>query len=62
MTNMRSSTSEIVERLEPPLKLELEEAVSFIASDELIEVTPKNIRLRKQILNAQERYRSTRSR
>lgn len=62
MTNMRSSTSEIVERLEPPLKLELEEAVSFIASDELIEVTPKSIRLRKQILGAQERYRSTRNR
>ena len=61
MTNMRSSTSEIVERLEPPLKLELEEAVAFIASDELIEVTPKNIRLRKQILCSQERYRNTRN-
>ncbi|MEE8519019.1 MAG: translational GTPase TypA [Dehalococcoidia bacterium] len=62
VTNMRSSTSEIVERLEPAIKFTLEEAIDFIASDELVEVTPKGIRLRKRTLGADERYREARDR
>jgi len=62
ITNMRKATSEIVERLEPSIKFSLEEAIDFIASDELVEVTPKGIRLRKRTLNADERYREARNR
>ena len=62
MSNMRSSTEDIVERLEPPIKFSLEEALDFVASDELAEITPTNIRLRKRVLNADERYRVARSR
>src|SRR5690606_19750424 len=49
--NMRSSTAEITERLDPPRRLSLEDALAFIALDELVEVTPKAIRLRKAILD-----------
>jgi GTP-binding protein len=57
VTNMRSATSEIVERLDPAIKFSLEEALDFIENDELVEVTPKSIRLRKRVLNVDERYR-----
>ena len=60
VTNMRSSTSEIVERLEPAIKFSLEEALDFVALDELVEVTPKSIRLRKRTLNAGARQREIR--
>jgi GTP-binding protein len=62
VTNMRSATSEIVERLAPAVKFSLEEALDFIEPDELVEVTPKSIRMRKRILNSDERYRSARDR
>ena len=62
ITNMRQSTSEIVERLEPSIKFTLEEAIDFVASDELVEVTPKGIRVRKRTLNADARYREARDR
>jgi GTP-binding protein len=62
ITNMRSSTSEIVERLEPAIKFSLEEALDFVATDELVEVTPKSIRLRKRTLDCDARYRETRGR
>ena len=62
MTNMRSATSEIVERLAPAVKFSLEEALSFITEDELVEVTPKSIRMRKRILSPDERYRVQRAR
>ena len=62
MTNVRSSTSDIVERLETPVKFSLEEALDFVAGDELAEITPSNIRLRKRVLNADERHRLARSR
>jgi GTP-binding protein len=55
LTNMRSSTSDIVEGINPPRIMNLEEALSFIATDELIEVTPKNIRLRKAVLSSTKR-------
>jgi GTP-binding protein len=56
-TNMRSSTQEIIERLTPPLKLSLEQAIDFIEKDELVEVTPQNIRLRKKLLTYAARLR-----
>jgi GTP-binding protein len=61
VSNMRSATSEIVLRLEPAIKFSLEEALDFVATDELVEVTPKNIRLRKRVLQADQRYRDVRA-
>src|ERR687892_468347 len=49
-TNMRASTADEAIRLVPPRRLGLEQAIEFINDDELVEVTPKNIRLRKKIL------------
>ena len=46
-------------RLVPPIKFSLEQSLEFIADDELVEVTPKNIRLRKKILDHAERMRIT---
>jgi len=57
LTNMRSSTAEEAMRLVPIKELSLEQALEFIAEDELVEVTPKSIRLRKKILRANERKR-----
>ena len=58
VTNMRASGSDEALRLVPHKILSLEEAIEFIADDELIEITPKNIRLRKQILNNQLRMKA----
>jgi len=57
-TNIRSSTSDIAVRLTPPVILSLEQALDFINNDELVEVTPKNIRLRKRYLTQHERARA----
>lgn len=57
LTNMRASTAEEALRLVPVKELSLEEALEFIADDELVEVTPKSIRLRKRVLKANERPR-----
>ena len=57
LTNIRSSTAEDALVLVPPRRLSLEQAIEFIADDELVEVTPKSIRLRKRVLNADERKR-----
>jgi len=57
-TNIRASTADIAVKLTPPLKLSLEESMDFINSDELVEVTPKNIRLRKRLLTQNERFRA----
>ena len=54
-TNMRASTAEVAIRLIPPRRLSLEQAIEFLNDDELVEVTPKNIRLRKKILAANRR-------
>ena len=54
-TNMRASTADEAVRLIPPRKLGLEQAIEFINDDELVEVTPKSIRLRKKILAANMR-------
>jgi GTP-binding protein len=56
-TNMRSSTSDISVKLTPPVQLSLEQAIDFINKDELVEVTPENIRLRKKVLTQAQRLR-----
>ena len=56
-TNMRASTADEAIRLIPPRKLSLEQSIEFINDDELVEVTPKSIRLRKKILAANMRPR-----
>jgi GTP-binding protein len=58
MTNIRSSTSDIAIKLTPPIKMSLEQSIDFINKDELVEVTPKNIRLRKKLLTETQRLRS----
>ncbi|MCL4513990.1 MAG: translational GTPase TypA [Firmicutes bacterium] len=62
VTNMRSSTSEEALRLTTPRSLNLEEALEFINDDELVEVTPRSIRLRKFLLDGKERLRESKSR
>ena len=56
--NQRSSTADIAVQLTPPRTFTLEEALEYITDDELVEVTPKNIRLRKRILNATDRKKA----
>ncbi len=60
LTNMRSSTSEVTKRLNATVRMSLEEALSFISDDELLEVTPLSLRLRKAELSALDRKRSRR--
>lgn len=57
-TNIRSSAADEALRLSPPRILSLEELLEFIEEDELIEVTPKSLRIRKKILNSELRYKS----
>ncbi len=57
LTNMRASTSDIAVRLTPHRELNLEQAIEFIRADELVEVTPRSIRLRKKILPSNQRPR-----
>ena len=57
LTNTRASGSDDALRLVPPLKMSLEQSIEFIADDELVEVTPSNIRLRKKILDTKTRER-----
>jgi GTP-binding protein len=60
LTNVRSSGTDEAVRLTPPIELTLERAVEFIADDELVEITPKSIRLRKKALKEHERRRDAR--
>ena len=57
LTNTRSSGADDALRLVPPKKMSLEESIEFIAEDELVEVTPENIRIRKKILDTKTRER-----
>jgi len=59
LTNTRASGSDDALRLTPPIRMSLEQAIEFIADDELVEITPKNIRLRKKILEKNLRNKST---
>ena len=61
LTNTRASGSDDALRLVPPIQMSLEKAIEFIQDDELVEVTPKSIRLRKKILDSKERERTNRS-
>jgi GTP-binding protein len=55
LTNMRAASADEAIRLVPPRVLSLEQAIEFIAEDEFVEITPKSIRLRKKILQANQR-------
>jgi len=55
LTNMRAASADEAMRLVPPKELSLEQAIEFIGEDELVEVTPQNIRLRKRVLRSNER-------
>ena len=61
LTNIRSSGTDEAVRLVPPVALSLESAVEFIDDDELVEITPKNIRIRKRFLTEHERRRAMRA-
>ena len=61
LTNTRASGSDEALRLVPPIQMSLEKAIEFIQDDELVEVTPKSIRLRKKILNNKDRERAARA-
>ena len=61
LTNTRASGSDDALRLVPPLQMSLEKAIEFIQDDELVEITPKSLRLRKKILDSKERERAARA-
>ncbi|SVA05876.1 uncharacterized protein METZ01_LOCUS58730, partial [marine metagenome] len=61
LTNMRASGSDVNIILTPATKMSLEQILSFLNEDELAEITPKNIRLRKKILNENDRKRYLKS-
>ncbi|MBS4705269.1 translational GTPase TypA [Aeromonas veronii] len=60
LTNMRASGTDEAQVLTPPIRMTLEQALEFIDNDELVEVTPKNIRIRKKLLTELDRKRSGR--
>ena len=57
MTNMRSSTADVLETLTPPIQMSLEESLDFANEDECVEVTPEAIRIRKIILDREQWYK-----
>ena len=61
LTNTRASGSDDALRLSPPKILSLEQALEFIDTDELLEITPKSFRIRKKILDPTLRYRAKRN-
>ena len=61
LTNVRSTGKDEAVTLTPPLKMPLEKALSYIQSDELVEVTPESIRLRKRWLDPNERKKQMRA-
>lgn len=61
LTNVRASGTDEAQTLVPPIKMSLEQALEFIDNDELVEVTPVSIRLRKKLLTENERKRASRS-
>ena len=58
LTNMRNSIKDIEVRLTPPKEMSLDEAIEYLSDDELLEITPVNFRIRKRILNTEERQKS----
>jgi GTP-binding protein len=61
LTNIRTTSKDEAVRLTPPIKMTLEKALAYIQDDELVEVTPNSIRLRKKLLDENERKRADRS-
>lgn len=61
LSNTRSSGTDEAQKLTPPIPMSLENCLEFINNDELVEITPKNIRMRKQILDTTMRKRAARS-
>ena len=61
LTNVRASGSDEAVRLTPPLQMTLERSLAYIADDELVEVTPESIRLRKVYLDPHERKRAAKA-
>ncbi|MBM2849067.1 MAG: GTP-binding protein, partial [Anaerolineales bacterium] len=55
LTNVRAARAEILVSLTPARKMSLDECIEYLSEDELLEVTPQNIRIRKRILNTEER-------
>ena len=62
LTNMRAASSDSFENLTPPRTLTLEESLEFAREDECVEVTPEAIRIRKVLLNANDRAKASRAR
>ena len=62
LTNIRTTSKDEAVRLTPPIRMTLEKALAYIQDDELVEVTPKSIRLRKKLLDPNERKRAERAR
>ena len=62
LTNIRTTSKDEAVRLTPPIRMTLEKALAYIEDDELVEITPKSIRLRKRLLDANDRKRDERSR
>ena len=60
MTNVRASGKDEAVRLTPPRRMSLEQAIAYIEDDELVEVTPKSIRLRKRLLDPNDRKKASR--
>ncbi len=61
LTNFRSTGKDDAIRLTPPWRMTLEQAIAYVDNDEMVEVTPKNIRLRKRFLDANERKKQSRA-
>jgi len=61
LTNIRTTSKDEAVRLTPPIRMSLEKALAYIEDDELVEVTPKSVRLRKKLLDPTDRKRSERS-
>jgi GTP-binding protein len=61
LTNIRTTAKDEAVRLTPPQVMSLEQAIAYIADDELVEVTPKSIRLRKRLLDPNDRKRASRA-
>ncbi len=62
MTNVRSSNEDIAVRLTPPRIMSLDESIEYISKDELLEVTPKGLRIRKKILGTEDRHKAAAAR
>jgi GTP-binding protein len=62
LTNIRTQSKDEAVRLTPPIRMTLEKALAYIGEDELVEITPKSIRLRKILLDPNDRKREERKR